>query len=74
MSKLTEGLKNEYATSEETREYTDQTIATHMSNAKKLINQVSERDFKLINELFFNHVAVPGIVNPIDFNEKLVMN
>lgn len=67
-------MKNDYITEANAKDYTDETVFKHVQSAKKLINMVSERDFKLINDIFFNHVAVPGLVNPIDFDQTVASN
>ena len=72
LGKLDELISGQYLSERDTKEYVEETLLNEVGKVYKKFNGLSNMHQVQIDELYFNHVAVPGLINhtvptPMDF-------
>ena len=63
LGKLDELISGQYLSEKDTKEYVEETLLNEVGKVYKKFNGLSTMHQTQIDELYFNHVAVPGLIN-----------
>ena len=69
IKRLNELLTGDYMTEEEMKDYVDEVVFKETQHISKRCTKLTASHSQALNEIFYNHLALPGLINPSTHDE-----